>query len=107
MDILIIQENLNGKKWNGKGFNKNNEIEYEIKDGNGNIKVYNYDNGELKFEGEYLNGKRNGKGKVYDDEGNLIFEGEYLNGERWNGAEKGYDCYSGIFEIRYLNGKIV
>ena len=32
------------------------------------------------FEGEYLNGERNGKGKEYDWNGNLIFEGEYLNG---------------------------
>jgi len=39
---------------------------------------------KLKFEGEYLNGKRNGKGKEYDIEDNLIFEGEYLNGERKN-----------------------
>ena len=42
------------------------------------------------FEGEYLNGKRNGKGKEYDYYGNLIFEGEYLNGKRWNGKGKEY-----------------
>ena len=34
-----------------------------------------YDN-ELIYEGEYLNGKRNGKGKEYDYDGNLIYEGE-------------------------------
>ena len=37
------------------------------------------------FEGEYLNGKRNGKGKEYYRNGESIFEGEYLNGKRWNG----------------------
>jgi len=31
------------------------------------------------FEGEYLNGEKNGKGKQYDYFGNLMFEGEYLN----------------------------
>ena len=31
----------------------------------------------LIFEGEYLNDKRNGKGKKYDYDGELIFEGEY------------------------------
>ena len=36
---------------------------------------------KLEFEGEYLNGERNGKGKEYYDNGKLIFEGEYLNGE--------------------------
>ena len=62
-------------------------------------------NGKLIFEGEYLNGKRNGKGKEYNDNNELIFEGEYLNGKR-NGKGKEYD-YNGklIFEGEYLNGK--
>ena len=38
--------------------------------------------GILIFEGEYLNGKRNGKGKEYNDNGQLIFEGEYLDGKK-------------------------
>ena len=38
--------------------------------------------GKLEFEGEYLNGERNGKGKDYYDKGGKEFEGEYLNGER-------------------------
>ena len=51
------------------------------------VKEYNY-NGKLEFEGEYLNGKRNGKGKEYNWlTCQLEFEGEYLNGER-NGMEK-------------------
>ena len=41
-----------------------------------------YDNGKFKFEGEYINGERNGKGKEYDWNGKLEFEGEYSNGER-------------------------
>ena len=36
------------------------------------------DNGEIiEFEGEFLNGKKSGKGKEYLDN-KLIFEGEYL-----------------------------
>ena len=50
-------------------------IVYELKGGKGFIKEYN-DNGKLIFEGEYLNGKRNGKGKEYNKYGKLIFEGE-------------------------------
>ena len=38
-------------------------------------------NGKLKFEGEYSNGQRNGKGKEYKYD-KLSFEGEYLNGKR-------------------------
>ena len=49
--------------------------------GTGKVKEYDF-NGKLKFEGEYLNGKRNGKGKEYDFNGKLKFEGEYLNGKK-------------------------
>ena len=66
--IILEGEDLNEKKFNGKG------------------KEY-FDNGELKSECEYLNGLRNGKGKEYFDNGKLKFEGEYLYGER-NGMEK-------------------
>jgi len=68
------------------------------------VKEY-YDNEKLKFEGEYLNGEKNGKGKEYFKSGILRFEGEYLNGER-NGKGKEYN-YNGIiiFEGEYLNGK--
>ena len=46
--------------------------------------------GRIIYEAEYLNGKRHGKGKEYeDDNGYLIFEGEFLNGKRWTG--KVYD----------------
>jgi len=48
-----------------------------------------YDNGKLKYEGEYFNGEKNGKGREYYENGNLKFEGKYLNGKRWNG--KGYN----------------
>ena len=62
---------------------------YELIKGTGKIKEYNED-GELEFEGEYLNGKRwNGKGKDYYD-GKKSYEGEYLNGER-NGKGKEYN----------------
>ena len=45
------------QKWNGKGYDKNGNIIYELKNG-------------CK------------KGKEYDDIGKLIFKGEYLNGKR-------------------------
>ena len=71
---------------------------------NGKGKEYNSSD-KLIFEGEYLNGKRNGKGKEYDNYGQLIFEGEYLNGKR-NGEGKEYNGHMGlIFEGEYLNGK--
>ena len=46
----------------GKGYDKNNNIAYELKDGKDLIKEYD-DICLLIFEGEYLNGKRNEKEK--------------------------------------------
>ena len=96
---------------------------------NGKVKEYFED--KLTFEGDYKNDKRNGYGKEYDKDGNLIFEGEYLNGQRWNGKGKEllnmnkriefegeylndkrwngkikeYDDKGNLFEGEYLNGK--
>ena len=85
---------------------------------NGKGKEY-YFNNELKYEGEYLNGKIwngerynkigdsefeiwVGKGKEYSLDGKLVFEGEYLNGERnWKGKE-----YDGDDILIYLKGNI-
>ena len=71
------------------------------------IKKENRINITIKFDGEYLNGKRNGKGKEYNEYGELIFEGEYLNDQR-NGKGKEYDKsreFDLIFEGEYLNGE--
>ena len=78
--LLFEGEYKNGLRWNGKGYDNNNNILYELKDGKGYIKEYYSYSGILEFEGEYLNGLKNGKGKEYDWDGNLKFEGIYLNG---------------------------
>ena len=81
--------------------------------------------GKLKFEGEVLGEKRNGKGREYYKNGQLMFEGEFKNGKRWNGRAydpignvagelvegnglmKDYDYASGvlIFDGQYFNGE--
>ena len=83
--------------------NKNILIfEGEYLDGkrNGKGKKY-YDDGKLMFEGEYLDGKRNGKGKEYYKNGQLKFEGEYLKGKKWNGIRYNKN---GIKEFEIENG---
>ena len=52
-------------------------MEYNLKDGKGNIITSYYDNDKLLlFEGEYKNGVKNGRGKEYDYySGKLLFEG--------------------------------
>ena len=46
---------------------------------NGKGKEYSLLNGQLIYEGEFLNGKWNGKGKKYQDNGKLDYDGEYIN----------------------------
>jgi len=88
---------LNGKRWIGKGkeYDKRGELIFEGDYLNGRIngKGKEYNNGQLKFEGDYLNGKKNGKGKEFDKYGNLISEGEYLYNWKIKGKE-------------YTNGKL-
>ena len=128
LDINII----NYKVYSGR---------YIIYDTKEKIKIYNsfsddlifkgeYFNGKGKeyykkkiaSEGEYLNGKKNGKYVSYYKEGKILFEGEYLNGKKWNIKEydfngniiyelkegKGYlkeFFFKMIFEGEYLNGE--
>jgi len=56
-------EYFNDKIWNGKG------KEFIVK----KFKYYNDEYRTLIYEGEYLNGKRNGKGKEYYNNGILKF----------------------------------
>ena len=92
------------RKWNGKGYDENGNVIYELINGNGKVKEYDhFYGGTIKFDGEYLNGKKNGKGKEYWN-GILEYEGEFLNDKR-NGKGKEYDDQGEIiFEGEYLNG---
>ena len=68
---------------------------------NGYGKEYLSGSNKLIFEGKYLKGKRNGKGIEYFENGEKKFEGEYLNGEIFNGI--GYDK-KGNEIMRFNNG---
>ena len=124
--IKFEGEQLNGKRWKGKGYNYFRKEEFEIMDGKGFVREYDnkgalisdgkYNNGKMNgtireynvyretiFFGEYKNGKRNGEGEEYNNEGKIIFKGEYLNGFRNKG--KFYDNEGKlIFEGECLNG---
>ena len=64
-NLIFEGDYLNGIKYNGIIYDYENiNNEYEIKDGKGFIREYD-NSGELKYEGEYFNGKSHGKGKEY------------------------------------------
>jgi len=86
--ILIFEgEYLCDRKWNGKGYDNKKNILYELKNGKGFVKEY-FDR-EIQFEGEYLYGLRNGKGKELN-----FYEGNFLNGYKHG---KGIRQYSWIY----------
>ena len=66
---------------------------------NGKGKEY-YENGKVRLEGEYRDDILNGKVIEYDLDGNIIFDGEYKNGNKWKGLTVEKD-----FQGKYLNGK--
>ena len=76
----------------------------KVSEKHGYTRIYDLDKMNLIFEGSYLNGKANGKGKEFSSNGELIFEGEYLNGKK-NGKGKEYDSEEEnlIFDGNYLN----
>ena len=76
---IIYENKFKGKEYYGYSNNLLFEGEYINGEKNGKGKEYHY-NSKLKFEGEYLNDKKIGKGKEYYENGKLLFEGEYLNG---------------------------
>ena len=61
--LVFEGEFFNEKKWTGKGYNLNGNVVFQINNGKGKGKEYDYD-GKLNFEGEYLNGERNGIGEI-------------------------------------------
>ena len=84
-DFIFEGEYRNDKKWKGniyqedyKFFAENNSIDekeliYEIKEGDGIIKVYNTFGKNLLSEMELKNGELNGKCKEYYSNQNLLF----------------------------------
>ena len=80
--LITDLDYVNGKKWNGKNYDEGSNIVFEIKDGKGYLK-------EDMFEGEYINGEKNGKGIEFnsDSDREIEFEGEYISGKR-NGKGK-------------------
>ena len=101
--LVYEGEFLHYEKWNGKGYDENGDIIYQIKNGNGKAKYYSYE-GYLYFEGEYLNGEKNGEGKEYKYDG-LKYKGEYLNGEKSGKGKEYYDKEKLQYEGEFLNGK--
>ena len=103
--LVYDGEYLNGKKWNGKIKSNDINVKYELINGKGTfIEFFATITSKIRYEGEFLNGEKNGKGKEYIS-GSLIFEGEYLNGKRHGKGKEYHGILKGMkFEGTYLYG---
>ncbi len=71
----------------------------------GKGKQYYYIDGNLEFENEYLYNEKKKEKEYYNEESKLMFEGEYLYQKKWNG--KLYDTNGNIIsELINGNGKV-
>ena len=101
---------LNDKKLFGKEYWNGGKSQFEGKYLNDKKlfgKEYLYDfKGESVhiYEGEFLNGNKNGKGKLYYN-GKLIFEGSFLNGFISGHGKEYNKNWKLIYEGEYLNYK--
>jgi len=102
--IVFDGEYLNNKKWTGKGYEPNTKKDYQLTNGKGFVREYDH---PLRFEGEYLNGEKNGKGiQYYTHSNRIMFEGEFFNGKRKKGKEYNNISEKLYFEGEYLYGKM-
>ena len=117
--LIFEGEYLNNLKWNGKikeyhsfpneegyicyGYAKLFDFEKEPE-----IKMDEINNNKIKFEGEYLYGLRNGKGREFNFDGELMYEDYFINNKRISGEreanEKTNSKYYIKFEGEFLNG---
>ena len=103
LEMIIYNKKVQNKLGIDVEYYKKISGKYLIRENNENGKVYELDTNKLIFEGEYKDGKKNGKGKEFYEDEHLKFEGEYLNGKKIEG--KGYD-YNGNLVLKLeKNGK--
>ena len=94
--LIFEGEFFNDKRWNGKGkfyddLYKCFTFEGEYLNGEKNGEGKEYNKNGLTFEGTYLYGERHGKRKEFFKNNNIKFEGEYLYGLKWNGIIYNYN----------------
>ena len=77
---------------------------------NGKGKEYDINTGKIKYEGEYFNGNVTGRGKVYYHEGNIKYQVEFKKGKKITKGKKiqfseGPITKEGEYINEHVNGK--
>ena len=103
LNLMVYNKKFKEKLDINRDYYKEISGKINIGERNGIGMEYKLGTNILAFEGEYLNGKRNGKGKEYYENEIIKFEGEYLNGYKIEG--KGYNKKGDIIFELNRNGK--
>jgi len=102
LKLIIYNKKLQNKCGYNLEYYKIISGKYRIYNKCGRGEVYKLNTKIKIFEGEYLNGERNGLGKEYYDNGKLKFEGEYLKGKRKGKGKEYYNNDKLEFEKEYF-----
>jgi len=105
LNMIYYNKHLQSKFGYNLEYYKKISRKYRIYNKCGRGEVYKLNTKIKIFEGQYLNGERNGLGKEYYDNGKLKFEGEYLKGKRNGKGKEFYDNDKLEFEKEYFIDK--
>ena len=72
---------------------------------NKDIESSYYQNGNLEYEAEYINGKLDGTSRFWSEDGSLVSEAEYSNGQPHGTWENFYPNGSVMHEVQYEFGQ--
>ena len=103
LDLIKYSKNIQNKLDISLEDYKSRVWAYKTGERNGKGKEFDIFTNKIVFEGEYLNGKKSGKGIEYYNNGKIKFEGEYLSGKKIQG--KKYDEEGNLILILEKNGK--
>ena len=103
LNIIVYNKKIKRKLGIDIQYHKKVSGKYRIMQKNGYIEEYDLYSNILIFKGMSLNGKKNGQGTEFYNNGDIKFEGEYLNGYKIQG--KGYDHKKNVIMILEKDGK--
>ena len=89
----------------GTGYDERVLLVYSGRWKNGTKEGYGkyYQNGDLRFEGNWNNDKPNGRGKSFNKEGEMIYDGEWKDGRYEIEGLKRYDFFSDTIMIETVS----
>ena len=99
----------NMKHGNGKYYNKNGTLQFDVEwvenktIKNSRITIY-YENGCIKYTGEYSNDQWNGKGEEYYESGKIKFKGMFLDGKKHGSGIEYFENENVKYEGTFSHG---